>query len=386
MGIVNSCAGTFRGSPLRRAILTVLLSCLLASHTACHNARHRSQRQNAEQNWNRLRADFKLRLANEQLEQGHIRAAVTSLQEAAMLDPKNPVYHRLLARCHLETSSLEEARSAIDHAKSLGDTSGVLAYTQGMLAERHSDYEEALRCYREAAECEPKNVDYLLAIAECLVSVDRTVEAKALLDEHLQHEGGNQRLTLFRAQIHLLLNDLDAAAADFEAAENLLAEIPWLAEDFGLVLVRLGRYPKGLAVLRPLVESAGEASGEESRAPLVSPAAVRALATCYNRVGAPWKAKQLMEDHLRESPGDGRGWWIKAESLMRVADWEGAQHCIERGEEQTHQISDWGILRACLDWRLGDVDGAAAILESLVAEKPDDPLARRLLAHVYNRD
>ena len=110
------------------------------------------------------------------------------------------------------------------------------------------------------------------------------------------------------------------------------------------------------------------------------------LATCYNRVGAPWKAKQLMEDHLRESPSDGRGWWIKAESLMRVTDWEGAQHCIERGEEQTHQIADWGILRACLDWRLGDVDGAAAILESLVAEKPDDPLARRLLAHVYNRD
>ena len=357
--------------------------CFVATGVACHPPKHKLLQRNEEQHWNRVQAEFKLRLAKEQSEQGFVREATRILEEAVTLDPENPAYHRLLARCYTDASAFGAARRTLRHAASLGDTSPMLAYTQGMLAEQQADHEEALRYYSEAAELEPTSVNYHLAMAESLVNLDRAADAKILLDEQLRSHEGDKQLALLRAHVHVLLNDLAAAAADFETAEVLLRNAPWAAEEFGLVLVRLGRYAKGLSILRPHVESASESLGEAPSALPVSRAAVLALAACYNRVRSPEKAKRLMEDHLRHSPEDGRAWWLLAESLIQVGDWEGAQRCIQHGMQERPQVTDWGLLQAYIAWRQNDLETCATLLESVVAEDPADSLARQFLAQVH---
>jgi tetratricopeptide (TPR) repeat protein len=362
---------------------SVLGLLLPAMNVGCHHGDRRRPASETAQDWERLRAQFKLRLASDQLEQGHVLEAMATLQKAATLDTKNPAYHQMLARCYLETSSPAEARNAILQAERLGAPPAPLAYLRGILAERQSDYEEALRCYRKAVELVPANVDYRLAVAECLVSLDRAAEAKAFLDDELSGSEGEEQLTLLRAQVHLLLDDLEAAAADFEAAEGLLAGLPWLAEEFGLVLVRLGRYAEGMALLRSYVESASESSYETSGASPASGAAVRGLATCYNRLGTPENARELMEDHLRRSPQDGRGWWILAESLVRLGDLEEAQRSIDLGKKHAPRVSDWRLLEAYLAWKQGDADRTTLLMGPVIADRPDDALAHWFLVRAH---
>lgn len=372
-------------SLLRSVVVAVVGFCTLATDSGCQLPSHKTQKLEAEQDWNRVRAEFKLGLANQQLEHGRVSEAVATLQEAVALDLRSPTYHRILARCYLEQGALTAARDATELAKQLGDTSAELAYTQGMIAERGSRDEEALRYYLEAAELEPTNMDYLLAAAEYLVTVGRADEAKAFLDEQLRRLQGDGQLLLLRARICVLLGDPEQAAADFEAAEDLLADAPWAAEEFGLVLVRLGRYAEALAVLRPLVEAEGRLSEEEPGALPASAAVVRALATCQNRVGKPAKAKLLLEEHLRQSPDDGRAWWLLAESLMRLGDWDGVQHCIQQGEQTAPGTPHWRLLRACLAFHGGDMAAATTLLESVLSERPDNVLAHCLLGQVHEQ-
>lgn len=322
-----------------------------------------------------MRAAFKLRLADEQFEQGYVAEAVATLHRAASIDPTNPVYFRMLAHCHLETSSLEAARDAIRHAESLGDDSPELAFLEGALAERHYDHKEALRYYRKAAELKPENVDYLLAVAECLVNAGGPTEAKQFLDEHLQAAKGMEQLAILRAQVHLLLDEPELAVKDFKSAESLLAEAPGMSEEFGLLLVRTGHYAEALAVLQPLVETARRRKEKDKSTPPASRAAVRALATCYNQFGTSQKAVRLMEDHLSQSPDDGRAWWILAESQIRLANWDGAKRSIRRGEQAAPKESDWNLLRAYSAWYHGDLEQAAGFLQTILAERPDDSLA-----------
>ncbi|MCH8146709.1 MAG: tetratricopeptide repeat protein [Planctomycetes bacterium] len=339
----------------------------------------------AQEDWKRIRAAFKLRLANEQFEQGYVLEAVATLQRAASIDPTNPVYFRMLAQCHLETSSLEAARDAIRHAKSLDDDSPELAFLEGILAERHWHHKEALRYYQKAAEIEPENVDYLLAVGECLVNSGRPTEARQFLDEHLQGAEGMEQLAILRAQVHLLLDAPELAVKDFKSAEGLLADAAGMSEEFGLLLVRIGRYAEALAVLQPLVESAARRRDKDPSTPRASRAAVRALAICCNRLGTSEKAARLMEDHVTQSPDDGRAWWILAESQIRLADWEGAERSIRRGEQAAPKEPDWNLLRAYSAWYHGDLEQAAGFLETMLAERPDDSLALSFFQQVNEK-
>ena len=385
MSADRSLAGVERRAVLARVIPVIATACALVTSTGCQLPPHQTQQLAAEQNWNRVRAELKLGLANEQFEDGRVHEAVATLREAVALDPKNPTYQRVLAKCYLEQGVLTAASEAVDHAKRLGDTSAELAYTQGMIAERRSRAEDALRHYRKAAGLEPNSVDYLLAAAECLVTVGCAGEAKAFVDEQLRRLQGDGQLLLLRARISVLLGDLMSAAADFEAAGDCLTDAPWAAEEYGLLLARLGRYAEASAVLRPLVELADQTSEASVEAVPVSSSVLRALAICHARAGTPEQSRKLLEEHLRQSPDDARAWWLLAESLMRLGDWDGVQHCVERGERIAPETSHWKLLRAYLAWHGGDLATTAALLESILTDRPSDVLAHRFLGRVYER-
>lgn len=363
---------------------SVALGTLLLA-LGCHEPFNRTQAKQAEDNWARLRAQFKLGLARQQFEEGHIGDAITTLQEAIGMNPEDSIYHRLLAKCHLERASVSSARSAAEEAIRLGDSSADLSYTLGLIAERRSKGEQAFRHFERAVRTQPGSADYLAAAAESLVALGRVQEARAFLDEQPWNEEGNERLLVLRARIYLLLGAPAKAAKDFEAAEHCLVDDPWAAEEFGLVLVRLNRFGKAMSVLLPLMEvqAAGPESalGRRER----SPAVLRALAICHNNLGAPDRAKSLLQEHLQSEPDDGRAWWILAESLIRIGDWGGVRRCIDRGELAAPQVLDWKLLRAYMAWNCGDLDTTAMCLESIVAERPEDAMAHCFLGQVYER-
>lgn len=355
------------------------------TNIACHESAQRDRQLEAEAEWKRVRAEFKVRLANEQVKDGRVEEALEVLHEAVALDPSAPAHHILLAKCYLEKGDLAAACAAIDHAEAVSGTSAEIAYARGMIAERRAWHDEAMQHYLEAVNLEPANVDYVLAAGELLVAVGRAAEAKAFLDEQIQDLHATELLLLLRARICVLLSDLEQAAADFRAAEDLLVDHRWAAEQYGLVLVRLGRHAKALAVLRPLVESADRLPDMTSAAVANSPAAVRALATCHLRLKSPQQAKSLLEEHVQRYSEDGRAWWLLAESCVRLGDWNGALDSAKRGERVAPGMSGWKLLRAYSTQNSGDTETAITCLKSILSKQPNDVLAHVLLAQVYEQ-
>lgn len=361
-----------------RALIGIAPLYLLCVLAGCQEMWYQEQRLEAQRKWVGLRADIKLRLAAEQIENGRISSACETLAEAIALDAADPTPHRIMAECQLELGDLTAAHHAARRAVALGGNSGELAYLQGVIAEHRAGNEEALKHFLEAVRLEPDNTDYASAATECLVSLGRADEAVSLVSGQLQRRPTDGRLRRLRAHVLLLLNQREQAAADFEAAGQLLDSSPSDAGEYGLLLVSLGRYARALAELQPLVERPAESEK-------VSPAVLRGVAECHIRLGEPNRARQLLREHVRQTPDDGRGWWLLAQSNLSLGDWDAVRDCVERGEQLASRASDWTLLRAYLSWRDGDSDTTASLLESILHQRPDDVVVLGFLAQVHER-
>ncbi len=371
-----------RGTPTCHMLNLVLRGLLVvAAIGGCQQPSHQTQKLEAEQNWKRGRAEFKSQLAKQHIEWGRINEAIPILEEAAALDPTTQVYDILLSKCYLEQGDLESAWEATHRTASPGDTSAELEYMRGLIAERRSQLREALRHYLAAAKIEPTNADYAMAAAEGLVSIGQPGEAQRFLSGPRQ----NDQLILLRAGVWVLLQDLEQAASDFEAVKYLLIENRLAAEEYGLVLVRLGHYAEAMAVLRPLVESSANPAAPESERPSVSAAVIRALATCHVRLGFPDRASAILQDHLESSPKDARAWWSLAKILIQAGDWQRARTAIERGESLTPRKAAWKLLRACLAWHRGDLDDTTALLMNISVTRPEDAVIHLLQARAFEQ-
>ncbi|MEE9296947.1 MAG: tetratricopeptide repeat protein [Phycisphaerae bacterium] len=338
---------------------------------------------------------MKYRLATQQIEAGRIDEAVMTLQQAIELHPDNAALQRLMALCKTEQGDMPAATAAADRAAALGDESADLAYIKGLIAEQQRRHEQALLHYNQAAARDPQNVDYFLAVVESLVTLDRPAQARQFLDDRIDDFGRDARLLLLRAGVCALVGDLQQVADDYDELIVVMHDSPWVAQQYGLVLLQLNRYEEALAVLLPLLGTAPFARWDEipisflpapvGRAPPAdspSPAVVRAVATCYLRMDQPHQVPPLVNSHLRRNPNDARAWWLLAEASARLSDWPVVRRCLRSGRRLNPDRPEWKLLHAYLSFRQGDTTTAAEILESALSQHPDHKPALSFLGEI----
>ncbi len=365
---------------LGRGLGVWLLIATFALPGGCNTVSHRKQRLAAEKSWNQFRGDFHFRLATKHFEQARISQAMSDLASAISIDPDTASYHRLLAQCYIERREFSAASASLDRADALGDDSAEGAYLRGLIAECQSRYADALAYYDRAATTDPSNVDFAIAAAEGLVTLGRVVEAKAYLDERVNSVGDPARMRLLRARLCVRLGQWGEAAADFELVTDLARDTPSAVRDCTLTLIRVGHYAKAVAFLQPIVDAVPGGEPESSNWTVSS--AVRALAMCYERLGEPRRAKQLLRDLLDRDPDDARAWWLLATISAEQSDWATARECLRQGEQISPHLSHWRLLRAYLAWRQEDNADAMAILRGLLQDQPEDTLARSFLGQI----
>lgn len=359
---------------------------MVAVAGGCHEATHQTRRDQAEQRWNQVRSQIKLQLASQQFERGQVDEALGSLSEAVQLDPANASCHLLAAKCHLEQGDVASAERSANHAEA-GGVSAESAYLRGLIAERRERLDEALDYFRQAMALDPTHADSLVAAVEALVVLDQPDQARRLLDEHINEFDRDGRLSVLRADISILLGDFDEAAIDLADASSRMDAAPWVSEQYGLILVRAGRYADALSVLKPFVESdvaafTGPNPDRKAGDSTPSSAVVRAVAICYNRLGAAKAARQLLDEHLVQDPEDARAWWVAAESAIELEDWRRALRCAERGERLAPVLPHWKLIRAFCAWRQDDPTTATELLDSILAIHPDQAVAHLMLGEI----
>ena len=94
----------------------VVMVCYIAG---CQSMTHATAKQEANQQWNRVRADIKLQLAQQQYDSGLSHEVITTATEAISLHPENTHAYVLLVNANLELDKPATALKVIEATQQL---------------------------------------------------------------------------------------------------------------------------------------------------------------------------------------------------------------------------------------------------------------------------
>ena len=344
--------------------------------SGCSQRTSDQQRQESEAGWRRLRAGVRYQLATQQYAGGLTIEAIDTLEEAIALNPEAVDYYVMLARACQEHGQLSRALRTIEIAMRVAPGSAEVAYTFGTIQERCQRSEEALVHFERATELDPTQVDFLVARAECLVTLGRVEEGYELVADRIHDFDRDGTLEALLARIALLLGQDEEAAASFRIALDIIGDDDSLSEEYGLLLRRLGRYAEAIGVLKPLVDGQNGSAGG---------AVVRALANSYLGAGDADQAKNVVQSHLDNHPDDAQAWLLLAKSAIMTGELATARRCADRVAELAPNHPQTHLIRGYVSARENRLRDARRSYQRALELNPTDVLVHCLLGDVFHR-
>lgn len=335
---------------------------------------HEDAKEAAHERWDRIRYGVKFQLAEQHYRAGRIDECIKEARKAAALDPDGTAARVLLAQALLEKGQMVAARQVIEEAAGITPERPRVLYMQGVLAEQTEEYDRAVQYYRRAGELDPSIPIYLTSEAECLVAAGRPRVALDLLNSRREEFRSDPTVEVLRAETALLLGDTETALASFRAAMRTAGDSLTLAQDFGLLLERSGRCAEAIAVLEPLYERSRHR---------MSATAIRGLGSAYFGLRRPQRAKQVLDDLVRDNPDDQHAWLVLARAALACADLATARRCVDRLAILAPDDPDTHFLTGYVCWKQKDTVLAERALKAALAVQPRDATAHCLLGAVY---
>jgi len=346
-------------------------------------ASHVDRKAEATNRWNQVRARMKYDLALEQYERGRADTAIETVNEAIAADPTSSQSHLLLAQCYLEQGKIVSARRAAEAAKAAAPESAAVEYTLGVIAEQAEQLDSALAHYRQARELDPRQVDYVVAQAECLAAMDRLAEAHDLVSKNMQAFDSDGTLEMLAAQIDLLKGERAEALRDYGLAiersgcrtgqaDTMTGACATLIEEYGRLLSEMGHHTETVTLLHPYVAARQD----------VPPSVVAALCTSYLETARPEDAKRLLRDEVERHPEHARNWMLLARASMAVGDWMTARRSVDQLRQLAPRSAEAHLLRGFVCWKQDDPTAALEAVKRALELEPDDAYAHCLMGQV----
>lgn len=348
---------------------------VLFSIAGCQTMTHAIAKQEANQQWNRVRANFKLQLAQQQYNSGLFTEVVISATEAISLHPENTHAYVLLVNANLELDKPATALKVIEATQQMGILSADLIYAEGVILEQRDQTKQALSKYTHAFQLDSSQIDFLIARAECLVALNRKEEAISLLDENVHNLDENGAVLLLSAHIASTMGNVDDAIQRYRRAMVSLGDNPLLVGELGLLLTQTNHCDEAITLLQPLIDMQEIDDTEHG-------AIRRALAGCYLTKGDSQKAYSVLHQYVSVHPQDTSAQLLHAKSAIASNDLITALQCVDRAQlHQPHHMELW-LIQATIQWKRGEYDRAATTLIDLLTNRPEDVEALCLMAEV----
>jgi Flp pilus assembly protein TadD len=164
--------------------------------------------------------------------------------EAAKRFPEHAVSQYALGACRQQSSQYAEAEAAFRRAVELDPDQARARDALGELLVRAGKYDEAVVHYRKLVELDPASESFQFRLAYLLLYLDRSAEARSVLESAGAVLPDSRRLDLLSAR---LLGTLAVTPAERQRAGELLrgglakGSSPFEAESIALTLAALGR-------------------------------------------------------------------------------------------------------------------------------------------------
>ena len=139
--------------------------------------------------------------ADQQMTQGHPKAAVTLYQQAIEATPQDALLEYKLAMALDGTGDYAGEHKALEQAVQLDPTLALAQYRLGYLASEGADPATAERCFRLAVNAAPEFTQAWVSLAATLGSESRFPDAKVAVDEALRLDPHNAEAQQLREMI-----------------------------------------------------------------------------------------------------------------------------------------------------------------------------------------
>ena len=171
------------------------------------------------------------------------------------------------------------------------------------------------------------------------------------------------------------MGDEAEATRRYRQAWRMVPDSKLIPREYGLLLVRAGRYAEAVDALRGLLDPA---DSENDAAPAVR----RALAVCHLELGDPDRALEVIGDYAEQHPGDTRAQVLSAKAAIGANDLFGARRSLEIARQRAPHHPEVLLVQAVLQWRGKDYEGATASLREVLSQRPEDLEALCLIGEV----
>ena len=389
-------------------------SSLLSKHMS------NKRKEEAKEHWDSVRGGVKLQLARQNLQAGRLDEAEKILVQSVSLSPNDPQAFLLLGKLRLEQGQLAEARQAITAAATLSPGNPEISYLAGVIAQRYGDLEMAAEHYTAAAERAPNVVDYVLAQAETLVALDRTIDALELVELRIKDFDTSAPMQMLAARVCRSVGLRQPAVDHCREALQLAPDDRLTAADCGQIFGWAARYPDAINTLKPLLQAVptGSKGPGAKVGDLISVAHSirRCLASAYLAQGNAAEALACIQPVLEGSDTDPASLMLCAHAALNVEDSKTAARALTMLHRNSAETSETLLLdgylaflnadyqkaldsadrAAKLDGRLvpahclkgrsaqalGKLDVAELAFAAAVAIDPNAPIAAALIANL----
>ena len=174
-------------------------------------------------------AAFDFILANLYFQQSDLQKAEQSYRKAVRKYPNFRRAHKNLSYVLVQTNQHQAAIEAISKSIELGVVDGRSYGLLGFCYLTEQLYYSAEAAYRQAILMQPKNRDWKMGLARCLVESENYPAAITLFDTLIKQEPDNADFWLLQANAYIGLEDPTAAAENIEIVHRMgQADVPSL--------------------------------------------------------------------------------------------------------------------------------------------------------------
>jgi len=361
---------------MQKVMIRMVLVLLLAHAGGCSSLlKPPDSKAEADLRWRKIRAQLKYQLALESYEKGRLDEAHHTLQEVVGLYPDDADAYVLLTRLRLEKGETAAASEALDQALRCGGDSPETDYLSGMIAQRYERFDVALDWYRSASERSPNDVQYVLAVAEMLVTLNRFDEALSLVKTREPDFDNSAALRSLVGEVHMIRGQYAEAAEAFRAAHRIDPEDTMATSDLATALVLAEQYAEARDVFLEIEKAQGDLARHQRTA----------LGRCCMKLGDAQTARTEYRKLVESDPQDVEAWKGLAEAALELHDLMTARQAAGKCYELAPGDGQHALLYGFVCYRQKDDSEAAAALRVAVHLLKDDPMAHCLLGRCLQR-
>jgi superkiller protein 3 len=300
----------------------VALTLATLGSTGCQDAlKGQDAKAKMAERWNEARAGVQYSLARQEYESGDVDGSRKSVDKALQMNPKSAPGQVLSAKIWIEKGDLDKADKALAEARKLDPKDPEADYYSGIVYQRWQKSAKAIEFYSAACEKKPGELAYIMAKAETLVSLDKSGEALALLQDKV---GFFESSPAIRDAVGQLLEGqgrYGEAAEMFRQAAMLSPEDKAIRERLGLALYYEGKWQEAADQLTKLISDDKYARRGDIQA---------ALGECQLQLNRPRDARAAFEAAAQATPSVAGVWMGLGKAALKVNDTPRAEMALKK--------------------------------------------------------